>query len=340
MSAGVELQRERAGSTYITGAELQPVQVKRRTAGFFAEARWNRQSNLFVSGGVRVDDIHRERLEETPDPFVPRPVLDADSVLSVNPRVAVAWFVGPGAVSFTKLRAAAATGIRPPDGFELAFTDNSSLKPERSFSIEGGVEHAFAEGRALAEAVVFHNSYDDLIVAVGSFRESSRYITDNISNARARGVELGVAGRHRLSSPRPMDVHGRVAYTLVDSEILAVDGTAEAPPPFETGDSLLRRPRHQLSVEGGLTAGRLIAFFTGGARGRALDVEPSFGTFGGLFHVAAFSVWNAGASWRLQRTTEVFGRIENMFDREYEEALGFPALGRRVTIGLRVAAGR
>jgi len=69
-------------------------------------------------------------------------------------------------------------------------------------------------------------------------------------------------------------------------------------------------------------------------------VEPSAGTFGGLFYTAGFNVWNAGASWRVHRTSDLLGRIENIAGREYEEALGFPALGRRATIGLRIAAGR
>ncbi|MEO6212412.1 MAG: TonB-dependent receptor, partial [Vicinamibacterales bacterium] len=174
-SAGVELQRERTGSSYITGAQGQAVQVHRRTAGFFAEGRWNAAQRLFVTGGVRLDDIRRQRLEETPDPFSPRPVLGADSVLALNPRAGVAWFVRPGVSNYTKVRAAAGTGIRPPDGFELAFTDNPSLKPERSVSAEAGIEQGFANGHMTFEALGFWNTYDDLIVAVGSFRESSRY---------------------------------------------------------------------------------------------------------------------------------------------------------------------
>jgi outer membrane cobalamin receptor len=70
-----------------------------------------------------------------------------------------------------------------------------------------------------------------------------------------------------------------------------------------------------------------------------LDVEPSLGTFGGLHYSSGFNTWNAGATFRVRRVGEVFGRIENLFDREYEEAFGFPALGRRATLGLRVAAG-
>ena len=330
VSAGLEFQRERTGSSFITDTEGQEVQVKRWTAGYFAEARWTAASRLFLTGGLRVDDIHRERFAE---------VVDSDSVVSVNPRAAAAWFIRPGAANYTKLRGAIATGIRPPDGFELAFTDNPALEPERSFSTEAAIEQAFGGGRGQFEAVAFYNEYDDLIVTVGSFQGSSRYQTDNIANARARGIELGLTGRHRLGAPMAIDVHGRVAYTFMDTEILAVDGDDLAPPPFKVGDPLLRRPQHQFSVEAGISAGRLTAFLTSRARGRALDVEPSTGTFGGLFYSESFNIWNAGASWRLHRTLDGFARIENIAGREYEEALGYPALGRRATIGLRIAAG-
>ena len=122
---------------------------------------------------------------------------------SVNPKIAVAWFVRSSGGSFTKVRAAAGTGIRPPDAFEIAFTDNPSLKPERSQSVEGGLDQAFAGGRVTIEATGFYNNYDDLIVAVGSFEQSSRYRTDNISNARTQGLELAGAFRTRTRGRVP-----------------------------------------------------------------------------------------------------------------------------------------
>ena len=43
---------------------------------------------------------------------------------------------------------------------------------------------------------------------------------------------------------------------------------------------------------------------------------------GGLFDAAGYNVWNAGMSWRVTRRLELFGRIENLFNREYEEVFG------------------
>ena len=53
-----------------------------------------------------------------------------------------------------------------------------------------------------------------------------------------------------------------------------------------------------------------------------------------------YSVWNAGASWVLWSRLQLFGRVTNLFDRDYEEALGYPALGRSGMVGLRVATSR
>jgi outer membrane receptor protein involved in Fe transport len=277
-----------------------------------------------------VDDIRRDTFG----------LLPTDTIVSVNPKVAVAWIVRQSTTATTKLRASAGTGIRPPGAFDIAFTDNPSLEPERSRSAEAAVEQTMAGGRVAIDAIAFFNQYDDLIVAVGSFRGSSRYTTDNISNARARGLELGLSAGRRVGSRVPLDVRGRIAYTFLDSEVLAVDNDNEAPPPFTVGEPLLRRPRHQFAAELTAVTGPLSAFLSGGSRSRVLDVEPSFGTFGGLHYAPGFSVWNAGGSWRIRRGAEVYARVENLFDRVYEEALGFPALGRRATVGLRVAAGR
>lgn len=336
VSAGVDLLRERAGSTYITGGSGQQIPVERFAAGYFAEGRWSSRERVFITAGLRVDDIRRDQLEESAG----RPVLPNDTVVSVNPRVAAAWIVHSAGADYTKIRAAAGTGIRPPDGFELAFTDNPELKPERSRSVEGGVDHAFVGGHAVAEATVFTNHYDDLIVTVGSFSGSSRYQTDNISNARATGLELALTLRGRVRQWGGLDLAGRIGYTALDTKILAVDHDDDAPPPFEVGQALLRRPAHSFFADASVTSGRVTAFVRGNGRSTTLDVEPSMGAFGGLFDAPGYNVWSTGATVRAARYLAVYARIENLFNRTYEEALGYPALGRRFTAGLRIAAGR
>lgn len=332
-TGGLELQGERAASTFITDDAFNQIPVTRTMAALFGEARWQASDRLYATGGARLDDIRRGPLAAFSDPASPRPPFDESSVLSLNPRGALGWFVRPQAGSSTRLRAAAGTGIRPPDAFEIAFTDNPGLKPERSRSVEAGVDQLFADGRGSIEATVFHNTFDDLIVATGPFTGSSRFRTDNISNARAKGIELGASGRTRVAGAT---LEARLTYTLLSTEILSVDRSNAAPPPFSIGDPLLRRPRHQWSLDLSASRDRATVWLRGGGRSRVLDVEPTLGTFGGLFYAPGYDVWNAGASWNAGHGLELFGRVENLAGRRYEEAFGFPAQGRRAVIGIRV----
>ena len=68
-----------------------------------------------------------------------------------------------------------------------------------------------------------------------------------------------------------------------------------------------------------------------------LDVEPNYGTFGGLFTAPGFFVVDAGAGWHVRSWIEIYGRALNLLDRPYEEAYGYPSLGRSVLGGVRVA---
>lgn len=332
LTAGVEGFGERARSTYITGERFQEVPIERRTFGGFAEVRQDLGARASVSAGLRADAIRRQALEGDPNPFGPRPSFGDESLTSVNPRLAgrvVAWRDAAG-IARTTMRASFGTGIRPPDAFELAFTDNPALEPERSRSADIGVSHVLVP-QVTVEATAFFNRYDDLIVAVGSaFADASRYRTDNISNARARGLELESAWRG------PRGVHARLAYTWLATEIRAVDQSADAPPPFAVGDPLIRRPRHQGALDLGWTASAWSAFTTVRVRGEVLDIEPSYGTFGGLFTAPGFTVVDAGAAWRLTPHVEIFGRGLNLLDRQYEEAFGYPAPGRLGMVGVRV----
>jgi outer membrane cobalamin receptor len=338
LSGGIEALRERATSTFITADGTGPLPVRRSVAGLFAEARYQPLAPLTFTAGIRVEHLVRDAMPVSSDVFSPRPALAEDERWSANPRLSAAFLLaGPreGARGWTRIHGAAGTGIRAPDALEIAFTDNPALLPERSRSVEAGVDQALLRERLIVGATAFFNRYDDLIVAVGpALADASRYRTDNISNARAHGAELSAAFRAGWG------LTARASYTFLGTEILAVDRLDEAPPPFAVGDPLLRRPRHLASLDLTFARGSLTAFGHIGGRSRTLDVEPTYGTWGGLFTNPGFSSVDVGGSWRIGRAVEAIGRIGNLFNRSYEETFGFPALGRNAMIGVRVAAGR
>ena len=301
-----------------------------------------RRRALFVTAGIRVDRITREALAGDADAFSPRPPFDSDTVVSANPKV-VGGLVRRRdrrqlhqAARLGRHRHPAAGRVR--DRVHRQPVAQARAQPRAS--TPASIRRSLG-GRGLVEATVFFNNYDDLIVAVGSFNGSSRYRTDNISNARARGVEIAGTARAPLGASGGASLQVRLGYTFLATEILAVDRSGAAPPPFTVGDRLLRRPDHMFSADV-LVSGRTARGVPAGRRhaARVRDVDPSFGTFGGIYDAPGYSVWNAGASWTIWSRLQLFGRVTNLFDRDYEEALGFPALGRSAMVGLRVAAGR
>jgi outer membrane cobalamin receptor len=337
-SAGVEAMSERADSSAITGLD-GPLPIKRQVVGYFAEGRYQGHARWFVTAGLRVEQIRREALSADPLGWTPRPALPAANVVSPNPRVAASYYLRTSDASggnWTRVHASAGTGIRAPDAFEIAFTDNANLKPERSRSADAGIEQALAGGRVVVDVTGFANRYEDLIVAVGrALADYSQFRTDNIANARSSGVEFSGAVRTAWG------LDARFAYTYLDTAVLAVDrSNGLAPAPFSVGDPLIRRPRHQASVDALFARNRFTAFLRIGGRSRVLDVEPNYGASGGLFHSAGFAVADAGAGWRMTRVVELLARVENLLDRRYEHAFGYPAPGRTLTVGVRLAASR
>ena len=192
----------------------------------------------------------------------------------------------------------------------------------------------FAASTISLDATAFANWYDDLIVTVGSsFSGASRYRSDNIANARAWGLETGVTWRPSAS------VSLRAAWTWLNTQILGVDrAESEAPAPYHVGDRLIRRPGHQVSVDFGWTRGRTSAFAIVNGRSDTQDLEPNFADQ--VFENPGYATVAIGGAFRVGRNLEVFGRVTNLFDRAYEEAFGFPALGRSGLVGVRVTGSR
>ncbi len=138
-SGGLEWLGERGGSTFIvSGPSSLATPIERGVVGLFGEARWHATDRATITAGVRGERITRDALPADPMAFQPRPGFPGETVNSVNPKVAASFAIREG----TRLRGSFGTGIRPPDAFEIAFTDNSGLKPERSRSGAGAASSA------------------------------------------------------------------------------------------------------------------------------------------------------------------------------------------------------
>lgn len=328
--AGFEYNREQIDNTFIADDNFTPFTLPRRSLAFFAEHRWNPAPRLFLTSGLRVDDFRTGGLP--PGGFGVRPLLPANSVTKVNPRVSAAVLArqADGSFGATRLHGSFGTGIRPPNGFELAFTDNPNLKPERSVSFDAGVEQRFWNDRAVVDLTCFFNRFTDQIIFLsGPLSNLSTFLSDNLANSRALGAELSF----RVRPTRSVELGGH--YTRLETDVLAVEGTSLARFPFEVGQPLLRRPRHSGGFNVTWHRDRLTANLNGYLRGRVLDVEPNFGAFGGIFPNKGYVLANTGLAYRLPGGLELYGRLNNFLNQKYEESLGFPALRLNFLAGLR-----
>ena len=181
--AGFEYNREQTKNTFIADSNSAPFLLPRTSLAYFVENRWNPTRRLFVNVGLRVDDLRTRALP--PDAFGARPFLPASSIVKVNPRLSVAFLArdassGSG-LGATRLHGSFGTGIRAASGFELAFTNNPQLKPEKTVSFDSGVEQRFASDRAVLDATYFYNRFEDQIVVLGgSLTNLSTFTSANL----------------------------------------------------------------------------------------------------------------------------------------------------------------
>lgn len=304
VTAGAELERETGDLGDLRGALLSP---ERTNAGAYLQDRFS-IGRLFLTLGGRV---------ERNDSFGTRPV----------PRAAAAWRVGPASRP-TTLRASAGAGIKEPSFFQSFGTDtfalgNPDLKPEKSRTYDAGVEQRLLGDRLRLEATVFHHDYRDQIAYVVLSPSPFRASYENLGRTRARGLEL------ELDAAPSKRLRLGAQYTLLDGEVLVSTSTN---PLYAVGKPLLRRPRHQGSLWASVSAARVSGGLNLLLVGRRTDSD-FLGI--GLTENEAYTRLDARVRVALRRGLEAFAVAENLTDREYQEVLGYPALGRALRLGLR-----
>jgi outer membrane cobalamin receptor len=322
VSVGVTGGHEEVKNTFITDAGSSKFPIGRNEIGVYAENRYEVAGRLFLSAGVRGEFFRTAAIP--PDGFS-RPMFPERNISRANPKLSAAYVAGR-----TRFHSSFGLGLRPPSGFDLAFTNNPALKPERTRSFDAGVEQTF--GRLLVlDGTYFYNRYYDLIVSLGgSLTSLSHYKTDNLANSRAQGAEFSA----RLRPSRWLFLTG--SFTLLETRILSLDGSSnQAPLPFSVGQQLTRRPEHSGSFVATLTRGRVAADLTGYFRGKTLYEEPNLGASNGLFWNPGFANIGVNVNYRVARGLTAYGNLRNALDRAYEEVFGFPSPRLNFVAGLK-----
>ncbi|MCX8048300.1 MAG: TonB-dependent receptor [Methylohalobius sp.] len=207
----------------------------------------------------------------------------------------------------SKLRASYAKGFKAPTLYQLFAPDtgfgpvgNPSLKPETSRGWEIGIDQSFWDERILLGATYFRNDFRNLI----DFVFGQGYL--NRAFAESEGVEV-------YAEAKPLDfltLRGSYTYTRTEDQ---------------NRKRLLRRPSHKGSFDADFKlwegAHLHLNVLAVGTRD-----DLDFNAFPPeRVHLASYALVNLAASYRINQHLEVFGRLDNLLDKRYQEGFGFAA---------------
>jgi len=310
VAAGVRWQRESQHDVTSGDFGDGDLALSRPTTALFAETSY--------SFGSRVDVLGGTRLEWTRD--VPA---------ELTPRAAVVVHVVPDQLS---LRAAAGRAFKMPD-LQQRYLDNPfivanpDLRPETSTSWEIGARGAAVDGRLRLGVTYFDQRFRDLIRTVG-IEGASQQTNKNLGRSNARGVEAELQ----------YDIGDRwqVGWNAAWIRTRIEDGEGLDPSDYPVGGTLPGRPAAVvtawLEVD---PTDQLSLTIRGGYVGSTTVLSERFS--GDRERIAGRTLLGMTAIWRFAAGLEMYGRIDNAFDREYQTAFDRPGIRRTVALGARLA---
>ncbi|KZX92996.1 TonB-dependent receptor [Erythrobacter sp. HI0019] len=212
----------------------------------------------------------------------------------------------------TVVRASYGEGFKAPSLYQIYSTyGNPALLPEESESWDVGITHSFLDRRAQIGVTYFERDSTNLIGFVSTATPPFGFY-DNTELASAKGWEFGLA-------VRPVDGFDvALNYTNID----AIDET--------TGNKLARRAEDKADLVVDYRMNNGI-----GIGATVLVVGDSFDNASNTRQLDGYVVADLRASYGVTEQLEIFGRVENLFDEEYETVYRYGQPGRAVFGGVR-----
>jgi len=322
VTAGYQYEVENADPNNLSG-----LHARRNNQAGFLDARWQPLSRLTLSAGARAE-------------------ANTNFGTRVVPRVGAIYALrySQGLLGDTRARISYGQGIEEPTIFESFDADpcnpgNPNLRPERSRTVNVGIDQYFSANRFRISATFFANEFHDLIdqqqgpvnsMCTGSGGHEKLFF--NIDAARARG--LNWSGEAHLN--HWLILKGNYSYD--NTRVLNTVPTAF---PFEQpGNHLLRRPVNSGNLWLNATFRRvnfnLAGYFTGVRTDSDFDSLYIGNVCTGLCITRnpGYARFDLATSYNFGRGVSFYGRVTNLLDKQYQEAIGFPALGRDFRLGM------
>lgn len=300
-----------------------PPHERRNNMAGYMEGRYQFWQRLTAMAGGRVED-------------------NASFGTAAVPRAGLAYLAraGSGFWGLTRLRASYGLGIKEPtfvQSFEddPCFPGNPDLRPERSTTVDAGVEQMLGSGRVKVSVTYFHNDFRDMVSFSEDFTPTPAcpFGTGtffNTDKARAFGADSSFDA----AVTSWLTVTGN--YTYDDTKVLVAPNAALIDPTLEPGHRLLHRPLHSANLAFNARWRRMDWNLAGTYAGRAQDSD-FLGL--GITSNPSWVRWDLAATLPLHDGLSATARLENLFDRHYQYAVGYPALGFNYRLGLKYVWG-
>ncbi|HLV96514.1 MAG TPA: TonB-dependent receptor [Candidatus Acidoferrales bacterium] len=311
-----------ATAGYHYEVENGPTEGRHNQAGYL-EIRYQFGSRLTAIAGGRVEDNGF---------FGTRAV----------PRVGAAFTAHRGNAFWgaTRLRSSFGLGIKEPE--MLPAGCSPQLDPERSTTFDAGVDQDFASGRARVSVTYFHNDFHDIVSFAGATSNPNcpAYFGSffNTDAARAYGansqVEMEITAWLRIVGN----------YTYDDSKILRSPNATD--PALVPGSRLFKRPLHSASLIANAHFRRMNWNLAGYYVGRRADSDFDSFTVNGVctgFCISSdpsYVRWDLANSIDLGHGFSTLAVVNNLFNRHYQDAVGYPALRLNYRLGVKYTWGR
>jgi outer membrane receptor protein involved in Fe transport len=209
-----------------------------------------------------------------------------------------------------------------PCSLPNAFLADPPLDPVVAKTVETGVRGQLAPGvRWHATAYQTTLESDILFVSASASAPNTGFFR-NVGTTRRRGAELGLAGKvDRWSFAAGysfINAQFRTPFTEFSPSNSSADAIGDIQ--VRSGDRIPAIPRNILKLRaayffgGGFTLGvGMFAQDSQYVRGNENNLDPSG-------RIAGYAVFSADARWNFARGWELFGMIDNLFNRKYETA--------------------
>ncbi len=323
-------------STVADGAVEQGVSLygTNRNYGLYATDTWSLNRLLHLTASLRYNDTRVQLADRQGT------ALDGDhGFRRLDP--ALGFSLTPG--RYLTLYADYNEGNRAPTAIELGCADPAiPCKLPNAFAADPALRQVVAKtwelggrgsllGKRLGwSGALFHTASDNDIQFISSSISGAGYF-DNVGRTRRQGLELGLFGelsRFRWHAGYSLvDASYRTPLSLVSQENSTADsnGVIQVMP----GDRLPLVPRHsgkleaEYDISGQWSVGANLVAATGQyVRGNENNLhQPGVNANGVTFEhpgrIGGYAVLNLNSSYRFARNWELFGRINNVLDRDY-----------------------